>query len=257
MRIWCQSAGAFGKDAAWAPYEQGLKRHIREVVRPDTIVDLYGTASTIPGLARHRGPTALAQFQAVRNAIRAEEQGYNAFVLLSTSDGGAAEIREMVKIPVVFITETCLHLACLLADKFAFFTNNESLLIRLTEQAKQYGLTDRMVTGGCLDLGGYSDIMEMFQNPKPHIDTVVKVVKEIGARGANLLFPAAGALNQWLVDNDLRQVDGISILDASGAALKMAELMVDLKAIGINRSPRYYSSPQPEVLKALKKCYGV
>ena len=56
---------------------------------------------------------------------------------------------------------------------------------------------------------------------------------------------------------DLLDVDGIIIMDAAGTALKTAELVVDLKAIGINRSPRYYSSPPPDVLEAMKKVYGV
>ena len=257
MRIWCQSAGALGKDKAWKFYEESLKNHIHKVVRPDTTVDLYGTDSTIPGLARHRAPANIAQSQAIRNALRAEEQGYDAFVLLSTNDGGSAEIRELINIPVIFSTETCLHLACLLADKFAIFTNNEVVLNRLTELTERYNFAYRMVPGGYLDLAGYSNIMEMFQNPKQYLDSIIKVVGEIGARGANLLYPAPGALNQWLVDNNLREINGIIIMDSVGTVLKMAEFLVDLKAIGVNRSPRYFLSPQPEVLKALKKVYGV
>jgi len=257
MKIWCQSHGAFGKDEAWSPYERSLRRHIQEVVRPGTTVHLYGTDFTIPGTGRHRAPLIIAQSQDIRNAMRAEEQGYDAFVRLGTLDAGSLEIRELVNIPVIFITETGLHLAFLLADKFAFFTHSKSLLDRITELAERYGLTHRMVPGGHLDLSGYSELMEMFQNPKRYVDSVVRVVREIGARGASLLLPSVGALGQWLVDNNLLEIDGIAILDTQGAALKMAELMLDLKAISINRSPRYYSSPQPDVLEALKKVYGV
>ena len=257
MKIWCQSTGALSKDTVWNFYEQSLRRHIQEVVRPETVVDLHGTDFTIPGLARHQSSVNIAQSQFIRNAIRAEEQGYDAFVLLNTSDPGSHEIRELVNLPVVFVTETCLHLACQLADKFSFFTNNEAILGRLNELAERHGMTHRIVPGGCLDLAGYSNIMEMYQNPKQHVDSVVRVIREIGARGANLIFPAAGALNQWLVDNKLGEVDGIVIMDIYGTALKMAELMVDLKAIGVNRSPKYYSSPQPDVLEALKKMYDV
>jgi len=257
MRIWCQSSGALGKDAAWGPYDLSLRRHIQEVVKPQTTVDLYGSDFTVPGIGRHRAPIDIIQSQAIRNAMRAEEQGYDAFVQLSTNDAGFSEIRELVNIPVIFITETCLHLAYLLSDKFAFFTHNEVVLNRITEVAERYNMTHRMVPGGHLDLFGYSDIMNLYQNPKRHVDSVVKVVKEIGARGANLLLPAALSLNQWLVDNNLQEIDGIAILDATGAAVKMAELMVDFKAIGINRSPKYYTSPQPDVLEGLKKVYGV
>lgn len=253
MKIWCQSAGALGKDKAWKPYEQSLRRHLQDVVRPGTEVHLQGTDFTIPGLARYRTPSLVAQFQAIRNAISAEEQGYDAFVQNSTNDGGFDEIRELVNIPAIFVTETGLHLACLLADKFAFFTHNKLMLERITELAERYGMTHRMVPGGHLNLSGYSDLMEMYQHPKRHVDSVVRVVREISARGAHVLFPAAGALNQWLVDNKLQEIDDTLILDASGAAVKMAELMVDLKGIGIQRSRGYHPRPQPDVLEALKK----
>ncbi|MFC1981637.1 aspartate/glutamate racemase family protein [Chloroflexota bacterium] len=256
MRIWCQSSGALGKEE-WNFYEQSLRRHIQKVVRPETVVDIYGTDFTIPGIGHYRASVHIAHPQAIRNAMRAEEQGYDAFVQLSTSDVGFQEVRELVNIPVIFSTETCLHLACLLADKFAFLTHNEIMLHRITELAERYGLAPRMVPGGHLQLFDYSDIMEIFRNPKRYIDSVISTAKEIGARGADLLFPSALSLNQWLVDNNLREVDGVVIMDVTGATLKMAELMLDLKDIGINRSPRYYSHPQPDVLEALKKVYGV
>ena len=257
MKIWCQSAGALGKDDAWGPYDKSLKRRIKDVVRPDTIVDLYGTDFTIPGLGRHRAPITIVQYQAVRNALRAEEQGYDAFIQISTNDAGFSEIREMVKIPVVFITETCLHLACLLADKFAILGANDIILNRITEIAERYNLAHRMVAGGQLDLSGYAGIMDMYHNPGQYIDSVSELVREIGARGASLIFSSPSAISQWLVDNNLREIDGITMMDVAGAVLKMAELMVDLKAIGVNRSPRYYSKPDPDVTEALKKVFGV
>lgn len=257
MKIWCQSSGALGKDDSWGPYDLSLRRHIKEMVRPGTQVDLYGTDFTIPGVGRYRSSIPIIQSQAIRNAMRAEEQGYDAFVQLSTNDAGVNEIRELVHIPVVFITESCLHMASLLADKFAFFTHNEIGLQRITELAGRYGMTENMVPGGHLNCFGYAEIMDLFQNPQKHVDTVVRIAKEIGSRGANLLIPSALSFNQWLVDNNLREIDGITILDATAIAVKMAELMVELKSLGINRSPRFYSRPQPEVMEGMRKVYGV
>ena len=257
MKIWCQSSGALGTDSAWGPYNDSLKRRIKDVVRPDTVVDLYGTDFTIPGLGRHRAPIAIVQPQAIRNALRAEEQGYDAFIQITTNDAGFSEIREMVNIPVVFITETCLHLASLLADKFAILGANEIILSRITEVAERYNFGHRLVPGGHLGLSGYKGIMDMYHNPEQYIGPVSELVKEIGARGASLIFSTPSAISQWLVDNNLREIDGIAVMDVIGSVLKMAELMVDLKAIGVNRSPRYYSKPDPDVTEALKKVFGV
>ncbi len=100
-------------------------------------------------------------------------------------------------------------------------------------------------------------IQDMFENPKRYIDMVMKAAREIVARGASIILPNALPFNQWLVDNKLMEIDGATILDLTGSVLKMAELMVDLKAIGVNRSRRGdYTPPPSDMLMALKKLYG-
>ncbi len=258
MRIWCQSTSVMGgKDEVSSLYDQSLRRHIRRVVRPDTTVDLYGVDFTIPGTGHYRASRPIAQTQLVRNAIRAQEQGYDAFIELNTNDIGPQEIRELVQIPVIFITETSLYLACLLADKFAFLTHNETMLNRITEVTERYGIRERLVAGGHLECDDYRELMDMFRNPEKYIDSIAKVVKEIASRGANLILSSGLQLNQWFVDNKIQNIDGVTIFDLTGAALKMAELMVDLKVLGISRSPRYFNSPPSETMAALKKVYGV
>lgn len=255
MKIWCQSSAAFGKGALWDAYEKSLKRHVQEVARPGTQVELHGTDFTIAGIDRYRAAAHFSERHAVRNAIIAEEQGFDAYVMISTIDAGSYETREMVDIPVVFCIESGLHLACLLAPKFAFFAHNELLLHRLTGMAQQYGLSQHMVPGGHLNIS-YNDFPDMFEHPSRHVDKVVRAAREVIARGANILFPAALALTQFMVDAGLQDIDGCRVLDAAGSAVKMAELMVDLKGMGVGRSRSGdYAAPPPEIKEALRQLY--
>jgi len=256
MKIWCQSCGALGKGEPWNTYQRSLERRIEEIVRPETTVELHGTDFVIPGVDRFRAAGNICQWQAIRNAIRAEEEGFDAFVMLSTNDAGFYEIRELVSIPVIFITEASLYLACSLGDKFGYVTHNVASLRRRTALVEQYGMAHKMVTGTHLDLT-YNDFLDMFENPKPYLDSWSKKAREVVARGAGVLLTSPLPVNRWLLDNNLREIDGAVVLDAAGAVIKTAELMVDLKAIGINRGKTgNYTPPPPEILAGLKKLYA-
>ena len=255
MRIWCQSCTGIGADPLWQNYDVSMKQHLRKVARPDTEADFYGQGETLPGIDRYHATQHICIHRSIQNAIRAEREGYDAFLMFSTMDAGFYEIRELVDIPVVMITESVLHLCCLLAPKFSFITHNEALLHLLTRLAKEYGLEDRMVPGGHLDLS-YQDIKGMYEKPEPYIEGFTKLAKEIAGRGANLLFPSALIVNQWCIDKGIRDIDGATVIDVLGAAIKMTELTVDLHRMGVTRSRSgAYMRPPPEVKAAIKKLY--
>ncbi len=254
MKIWCQSCGGFGKDPIWDPYEKGLKAHIKKVARPDTVVELYGQEATIPGIDRYHASGAMCMLGSARNAIRAEREGYDAFVMISTIDAGYHQIKELVDIPCVFMLENCVHFAMMLAPKFAFITHNQLLLARLEEMTRQYGLAQNMIPGDFLNLS-YSVWPEMFGHPERFVDSITQKAKSIIARGAGVLIPAALPLGVWLVQQGLTDIEGGRVFDAWGGAIKMAELMVDLKKIGVTRSKS--SSPPKDMLASLYKFYGM
>ncbi len=257
MRIWCQSCTGIGADQLWQDYAKSAKEHVKRIARPDTQADFYGMGETLPSIDRFRATQHICAHRSIQNAIRAEREGYDAYLMVSTPDLGFYEIRELVDIPVVMITESVLHLSCLLAPKFSFITHNEPLLHWLTRLAKQYGLEDRMVPGAYLNLS-YQDLRNMYEKPEPYIEAFTKVAKEITGRGANLLFPSALIVGQWCIDKGIKEVDGATVIDVLGSAIKMTELMVDLHKMGVTRSRSgAYMRPPAEVNAAIKKLYGV
>jgi len=254
MKIWCQSCGAFGKDAVWNDYERTLIAHARKVTRPGTKVELHGVETTIPGIDRYHSSQTLCGIESIRNAIRAEREGFNAFVMINTRDAAFREIKELVDIPTVFMLENSILFALMLGPKFAFVTHNQDLLLRLTELTQQYGLAEHMVPGGHLDLS-YSDWPQLFGDPQRYVKSITGKIKELVALGANVLISSALPLNMWLLMQNLIEIDGARILDGFGCALKTAELMVDLREIGISRTK---SGPRSkDMLAAIQKLYGV
>ncbi len=253
MKIWFQSCGAIGTDPLWSPYEQALKEHAKEVARPDTVVELHGQEITIPGIDRYYASKNVCVVQSIKNAIRAEREGFDAFVHITTFDAGFYEIRELVDIPVVFMLESSVHFAMTLAPKFAFFTHNKWALGQLERQVQQYGLTEFMVPGDYLEGVSYLTFGDMFGHPEKYIDTITQDIKKVVANGAGVIMAASLPLSVWLIKQGITEIDGACILDQFGFIIKQAELMVDLKKIGIKRSK--YGPHQKDMLEAMQKLY--
>src|SRR3989304_2813646 len=111
MRIWYQSYSAIGFDPRWAYYEKNPARHAREVARPTTEVSVHGVPLMVDRMVNSRYLQYLHARQIHENALEAERQGYDAFVLGGMLDLPKHELQELLTIPVIFIAETSFHVA--------------------------------------------------------------------------------------------------------------------------------------------------
>ena len=247
-RIWAQSCSAEG-DAIWGVYQESVKRHARKIARPETEIEFHGVRTTFPGIDHLDSAEHLATVEVIRNAIQAEQQGYAAFVMISTIDAGHREVRELTDLPAVFITECAIHLACQLAGKFAFLTHNRKILEKMERIARGYGLGERMVDGASLDLT-YRDFRRMYEDPEPVLAAFVSEARKAIDRGAGILLPAGNPVNMFLLDHGVRTIEGVPVLDSFGAAVKTAEMLVDLARMGITRGGSPGTTEQREGLRA-------
>ena len=259
MRIWYQSYSKLGFDSRWDFYEPLLKRHMDKVARPDTEV-------TIRGLKLH--PLKMIEYPyfqylhigpVIENALQAEREGYDAFVLVGMLDLGLREIRGIVDIPVVFSLETSLHVACLLARKYTLIAPNELVLRGAEELIKFYGFQERYVAGAWFSEAGYPfEFVEGIKKPKPLIEAFAEAARGVIKNGADILIPGSATTSGLLTDQGVREIDGVPILDVHGTLIKMAELMVDMRNVGIARSKKgLYFAPSKEELTETRKLFGV
>ncbi|MBI4588707.1 MAG: hypothetical protein HY725_07695 [Candidatus Rokubacteria bacterium] len=247
-KIWIQSCSA-EKDGVWSVYQESVRRHARKIARPDTGIEFHGVRTTFPGIDHLESAQHLATFEVVRNAIQAERQGYAAFVMVSTIDAGHREVRELVDLPAVFITECAIHLASQLAGKFAFLTHSRTILKKMERMACGYGLGQRMVEGASLDLT-YQDFRRIYEDPDPVLAAFAREARKAIERGAGILLPAGNPVNMFLLDHGMRNVGGVPVLDSFGAAVKTAELLMDLTHLGITRTASPATVEQREGVRA-------
>lgn len=227
MKIWYQSSGALKVDAIWGRYLEALKRNIQKVVRSDTTIHFYGVEVYIPEKDRFRSHEYLNNIQIVRNALRAEEQGYDAFIVGSTIDPGYQEIKEILQIPVAFIGETTMHIASMIGEKFSMIVNDLEAGQRIKNNMQSYGIERK---AGPIEPLNHSaeEIAQKMEHPAQILEDFQKVAKNLIRQGADVLVPGCGVLNQLLIDMKLREMDGVPVLDVAGVTVKYAEMMVDL-----------------------------
>ncbi len=256
MRIWYQSGAPLGKDPLWKPYEESLKGHLQRSVRPGTTVDVHGVELDCPVRDRTHYIQYLDTAQWIDNAIAAEKEGYDAFAGGCMLDTGWLQIREVVDIPVTFISQTSLHFACLLGHRFSLLAYEESMLFQIEERVRQYGLWQRYVPANRLGTTP-AQLLEGFGDVSKVLEAVKKGARKAIDGGADILVPACNILTMVLVNSGIREIDGVPILDNVGVAAKTAEMLVDLKETGTTRSRKgYHIALSKEDLDRVRQAHG-
>jgi len=230
--LWLQSASATSDAAIWSVYQESAARHARNLVRPGTSIEFHGVSTTYPGVDSLDSAVHLVAREMTRNAIIAEQKGYAAFVNVTTTDAGRDEIRELIDIPSIFITEATVHLAAQMGGRFGFLTHNSGIRRQMERITGHYGLGHCVVDGASLELT-YHDFVKLYADPAAGCEAFRAEARKVIARGARVLIPAGGPLNMFFVDHGLREVDGVPILDILAVSIKAAEQAIALRQAGV------------------------
>ena len=102
-RVWYQS---FVHPVQQAPYIERLQALLNEVAGPDARFEVHGLDP--PDHSFHPLTEFRCASQVIGNALQAEKEGYDAFVLGHFQEPGLLEIRSSVDIPVVALGEANL-----------------------------------------------------------------------------------------------------------------------------------------------------
>lgn len=194
---------------------------------------------------------------------KAEKEGCDGVIVGAATDTGLQYLKEILSIPVVGITESACHLACVLGAKFAGITVFQRLVPPKASLIRSYGLEGRAIqnpirscdlTGE--DVQGLFDQTVMESSIKPKFEAVAK---ECVRDGAEVVICDDAWLAPALSHFGYSQVadTGVPVLDASAAAIKLAETLVDLKKLeqlGVSRYLTYQRATDQELEKA-RKCY--
>ncbi|ANN67838.1 aspartate/glutamate racemase family protein [Bordetella bronchialis] len=257
MRIWHQSSTEIEELGS---YKQALVRHAAEVLGDDATVAVQGIP---PGRYHGRTPSgslgnAYVHHRVLEpildNAVRAEREGYDAFVLGSYSEPFLRELRSAVDMPVASLTEASLLVGCSLGRYSAPVSNAHSTawMVRMSVQA--HGMSDRVLPVRCIDpVLDERQLALGFEHPRPVIESFQHCARQAIAEGADVIIPAEGMLAEILYVNKVSRIGEVPVMDVFGVTWAYAAMLATLRArtgLGVGRQWHYHRN-DPDLVREL------
>lgn len=260
MRLFYQTLG-MSRGSKTGTYGKVLQRLIAHAAAPGTTIDVFGLAPHRAVADQYRYLEFQDTTEVLENGLRAEREGYDAILLGNIFQPGLHELRELLNIPVLGLSESAVQMACLMGPTFSLINVNPKFNRRVIEGIRLQGLEGRMTS------------VEMMTVERPGVFDIALSDPEVAARiveqftatarhaldkGAEVLIPAGGSLMAVLIESGLTHVDGAPVLNGITALVKTGEMAVQMRQLtGMFTSKRLtYSPPTGKILADVRAAYG-
>jgi Asp/Glu/hydantoin racemase len=173
----------------------------------------------------------------VRKIVWAEETGYDAVIQSNTFDPGVEAGRLAVRIPVVGLLRTSLHVATTLADRIGITVPLEGHLPYTRRILRSYGMQDFVTDIRVIGMYGEGLAARKGELLEHTVGVMRSLVEDTGAE---CLIPLGGALFPYIVSPaDLEQQVGVPVLNTKSIGIRFTEMCVQF---GMTHSHRTYPS---------------
>jgi Asp/Glu/hydantoin racemase len=270
MKIWYQYPGPlspFRKDVVFNSV-RGIADRVR---RPDTEIDIYpiSRGATAYGAYTTKYASNLSNQEIIDTISQAGDAGYDGAIIGVSGDSGLPEVKELLQIPVVGLTEALCHFMLLYGERIGFVINptrGGSARVRGIQTRlaliSRYTSLDRVV--GIEEVGMPQDRFLEDLNSRKHDEIVTKfeeAARRLIDRGAEVVAGGDTILSMALVENNVFTIPGTGavVADPISSAIKLIELLVDIqRSFGIVRSRAgTYAGAPPDVIAAVREAFGV
>ena len=259
MKIWYQTATTYRYGELWEEYGRNLEEQCKRVLRPETEIYVTGVPVAAPEPEKYKTTMYFHQSQFIKNMLKAEQEGYDAYVMGSSYDQLIDEAREMLSIPVVSIMQSSAFLAAMLGELFAIVTSEYFMSEKYRQMMTHYGLLQKYLQGPYVFESSEAEMINVLKNPEPIAKKFKAVAQKAAEDGASVIIPIPAFVAQVFYKTEgLTSIDGATILDPVAVSVKFAEMMVDLQKIGIevSRTLQVYASPGKELTRKILDTYA-
>jgi allantoin racemase len=181
------------------------------------------TARFGPAVIGTRAELAVAEHAAL-DLLAREAPGCDAAIVGASTDSGVKAGRELLDIPVLGLTESALHMACLLGGRFGTVTLSARSAATLREQIDASGLAGRCAAQGYAE----ATPQAMLADPEAVSALLAAQAEALVAAGADcvVLIGAVLADRRAAVQAAL----GVPVIEGLSCAVLLAESLVRLGA---------------------------
>jgi len=246
-RIWYQS---FVHPVEQASYMKRLQGLLDKVAARGLKFEVHGLDP--PDHSFHPLTELRCAVQVIRNAIKAERLGYEAFVLGHFQEPGLLELRGAVDMPVIGLGEANLLAALSLGQRFGLVTIDPIFIPWHDRQVRNYGFVDRYAGTTALKMN-LPAFMKAFTDKQAYAGVRADFVKQVTpliASGAEVIVPAGGLPMLLFARERPFVIDGAPVLNGIAVVAKAAEMALALKDITkvfVSRRATYAKAPRASV----------
>ena len=248
VRVWYQN---FVDPDEQRPYFERLRKHLDSVADPDFAYEAVGISP--PDQHFHPITEFRIAARVIRNALEAERQGIDAFVVGHFQEPGLNESKAAVDIPVVGLGEAAMLYALTLGRKVGLVTINPIFIPWHEDQITRYGLKERVVGVRAVETD-VSDYMRAFEDAGAYEgvrEQFLKQAEPLLEMGVEVIIPAGGLPMLLFSKEKDFTIGGATVLNGITVAAKAAETAVKLRRLdGTSVSRRsWFSKASPEAVQ--------
>lgn len=228
MRIWLQKHTVQGRVPALdACYERlpAMAAELGASIDIHTLPPEVYKADVPADFVRYGAIEERFSWYFASQAVAAEEQGYDVFLLTVSQDPGLRLARHLSGIPCVGYGETSLRLAQMYTNRIGVIGFIPELQRPIEENFRDYGLGSATLNFEYLGLTG-DEIARAFAGDDTRFrEAFSAAASRCIAAGCEVLIPGEGLPNELLVRAGISEFEGAAVLDSDAAAVHMAVLL--------------------------------
>jgi allantoin racemase len=225
-RIWYQS---FVDPTEQKNYLSHLQAYLNDYADRDFQFVVHGL--TPPDKNLHPLTEFRCAAQTIKNAIKAQEEGYDAFVIGHFQEPGINEIKAILNIPVIGLGESNMLYACSMGRTIGLATINPIFIPWHENQINYYGLQQRIVSVQAVN-AQVKDFEQAFSDKDVYErlrNDFLEQIKPMVTQGVEVIILAGGLPMLLLARQKNLTIDGAVIVNGIAVCAKFAEMALKLQ----------------------------
>ena len=158
---------------------------------------------------------------------QAEKEGYDAVVPLGMLEIGVDGGKSAVDIPIIGPTESCLHVAALLGDRFGMIVYHPTAIPVSRAIVRRYGMESWIA--GIRSVGFY--VTDLAANRDQMVENFIAEARAlIKENGAEVIIPFGISQCPVYIKPDWlsRELGGVPVVEGIGAPIRMAAMLASM-----------------------------
>jgi allantoin racemase len=205
--------------------QAAIKEHLNRYADEDYVEIEVTHLNMAPPVLEYYYCLSLIAPKLLRKIKQAELDGFDAAIIGCFCDPALDAAKEICEnMVVVGVMEASVHIACFLAPRFSILAAQQKSVQVFRDNLIKYGLKDRLASFRSLGISA-ADLMEDSNKTAERMRREIRLaIDEDGAEAVIL-----GCTLQLGHFQELQKEFGIPVIDATLAALKMAESLINVR----------------------------